>query len=209
MNYFITGTDTGVGKTFVTCLLLRALNATGRRAVGFKPICCGDRADVAALAAAGAGGASMDEINPLWFRTPASPLAATVAENRECDLQPVVKRFGDLCARFDLVLVEGAGGWEVPIHPDYFVSDLARDLGLPVIVVVRNRLGALNHAILTVNAIGQRGLPCAGLILNNNDADEMAESNRRILEQVLDVPILGEVRPDADQEAILPLVRQL
>jgi dethiobiotin synthetase len=197
VNYFITGTDTGIGKTYVTCLLLRELNRQGRRAVGFKPICCGDRDDVEALAAAGADPSpSVDELNPIWYRTPASPLAGSLIENKACDPQRVVKAYRSLAARFDAVLVEGVGGWDVPIRRDYFTSHLAMELGLPVVVVVANRLGALNHTILTVRAITRCGLTCAGIILNHlsGERDPAGVSHASLIEEILHVPVWTEIR---------------
>jgi len=93
------------------------------------------------------------------------------------------------------VLVEGAGGWEVPLRADVMLSDFARDLGWPVVVVVRNQLGALNHTILTVRAIQAAGLACAGLVINHpaDERDPASISNRAVLEDVLDVPVLAEV----------------
>ena len=117
MSYFITGTDTGVGKTHVACLLLRALNAAGRPALGFKPIACGDRFDAEALRAAGADPAlPLDLINPVWFRAPAAPLAASMIENRPVDRDGIRKAYAELASRAGTVLIEGAGGWEVPVR---------------------------------------------------------------------------------------------
>jgi len=198
MNYFITGTDTGVGKTFVTALLLESLKATGRSAVGFKPIACGDREDAEALLAAGtpAPQLSLDRINPVYYKTPAAPMAAALIENRPVDLTLIQETYAGLVGdAFDHVLVEGVGGWEVPIAPGYNISDLAADFALPVIVVVNNRLGALNHAILTTRAIASRGLECAGLILNHveDERDSASVSNLVVLEQELEIPILADI----------------
>jgi dethiobiotin synthetase len=169
MNYFITGTDTGAGKTFVTSLLLQALVAEGRTAVGYKPICCGDREDAEALLVAStpAPQLGIDRINPVHFKTPAAPIVATMIENRPTDLDLIRQNYAELAAEFDHVLVEGIGGWEVPISKQFNVGDLAVEFGLPVLLVVDNRLGALNHSILTARAIAARGLECAGIFLNH------------------------------------------
>lgn len=197
MNYFITGTDTGAGKTYVTTLLLEALRAEGRSAVGFKPISCGDREDAQALLAAStpAPQLGIDRINPVHLKMPAAPLAATMIEGKPVDLALIKDSYAELADEFDQVLVEGVGGWEVPIAPGYNVGDLAADLGLPVLLVVNNRLGALNHSILTVNAIAARGLECAGIILNHvgDERDSASVSNRVMLEQELGVPILADI----------------
>lgn len=213
MSFFVTGTDTGVGKTYVSCLLLRALDEAGLRASGFKPICCGHRDDVTALDAAGGAGLGEDAINPIWLRTPAAPYAACMIENRSINLEHIQRSYRTVADACDVVLVEGAGGWEVPITRDYGMADLAADLGLPVIVVVHNRLGALNHTALTVKAIAARGLPCAGIVLNHVDIERHSATitNRSILEEVLEVPILldvmhGETEVDVP-ETIFPLLK--
>ena len=197
MNYFITGTDTGAGKTYVTALLLQSLIAEGRSAAGFKPISCGDREDAEALLAAStpAPHLSLERVNPVHFKTPAAPLAAALIENRPADLTLIKDTYAELCGEFDHVLVEGIGGWEVPIGDGYSVADLAAELGLPVLLVVNNRLGALNHAILTARAIATRGLDCAGLILNyvEDERDSASVSNRLVLEKTLKIPILADI----------------
>lgn len=197
MSYFITGTDTGVGKTYVTALLLRALNEAGHRALGYKPLACGDRLDADCLRSAGADpGMPIEAINPVYFKVPASPMAAGLIENRVADLAAVRAGFQALQAQADVVLVEGAGGWLVPISPSYSMADLAVEFQLPVLVVVHNRLGAINHTLLTVEAIRTRGLRCAGLVLNHvaDERDSASISNRLLLDQLLPgVPILAEV----------------
>ena len=196
-DYFITATDTGAGKTFVTCLLLQSLVAEGRTAVGFKPISCGDREDAESLLAAStpAPQLDIDRLNPVHFKTPAAPIVATMIENRTVDLTLIKETYAELADEFDHVLVEGIGGWEVPIASGYHVGELAVELGLPVVLVVNNRLGALNHAILTARAISSRGLHCAGLILNHveDERDSASVSNRVILEQELKAPILADI----------------
>lgn len=196
-NLFITGTDTGVGKTFVTSLLVRALRQAGVDCVGMKPICCGDRADAEELAAAAGGCVSVNEINPVWLRTPAAPYTASMIEERMIDLDQIRDCYKALCTAHESVLVEGVGGWLVPIRRDYGVADLAADFGRPIAVVVRNQLGAINHTLLTVENIRRRGLECAGLILNNTTAaeDVASATNASILENLVDLPILLEVHP--------------
>lgn len=195
MKYFITGTDTDAGKTYVTCLLLEALKQQGHHATGFKPFCCGSRADSIALLSASAEGVTLDELNPVWLKTPASPYAAALIENRLLDVESVREMLHELTHRFQDVLVEGVGGWEVPLAPQYTAADFAQELGLPVIVVVNNKLGALNHTILTVKNMVSRGLTCAGLILNHvaDSRDPASISHRMILQDMLEVPVLGEV----------------
>lgn len=197
MNWFLTGTDTGVGKTHVTCLLLRALRATGLSAAGFKPFCCGDRTDAHHLHAAGDPAALLDLINPVWFRTPAAPYTAGLVENRLPDLALIREAFATFRSRFDSVLVEGVGGWLTPITREMALADLAEEFALPVVVVVANRLGALNHTLLTVENIRARGLACAGLILNTlpGPDDVAIHTNRAVLEDLTSLPVLFDISP--------------
>jgi dethiobiotin synthetase len=194
-HYFITGTDTDAGKTYVTCLLLGALHAKGESAAGFKPVSCGSRDDALALLAASNPAPELDTINPLAYRQPLAPMAAALLEQRPFDSAPIWAAWQSLTSRHDRVLVEGAGGWEVPLAPGKTVGDLAAEFNLPVVVVAPNRLGALNHTILTVRAIHQRGLTCAGIILNHvhDERDLASISNRAILESMLGIPVLAEI----------------
>ena len=195
MHYFITATDTDAGKTYVTCLLLEALRRAGRSAAGFKPFCCGDRGDATRLLQASGGELPIDEVNPVWLKVPAAPFAAAQMENRTLDLAAVQAAFARLAARHDSVLVEGAGGWEVPLAPGLTIADFAERLALPVIVVVNNKLGALNHALLTVKNIQARGLRCAGIILNHasETRDPASISNPAVLAAFTDAPIIAEI----------------
>lgn len=204
-SFFVTGTSTDVGKTHVSCLLLKALCESGVSATGFKPLCCGDRDDAQKLLEAGSPSESgLDDINPVWFKAPAAPMAAARIENREFSLEQLQVAYQKLKSRFDCVVTEGAGGWEVPLTANETIADLAELLGDPVIVVIDNRLGALNHTILTVKAIQQRGLECVGLVLNQcqDERDSASISNRVIIEEILSVPVLGEIL--FDQTALEP-----
>ena len=195
MNLFLTGTDTNVGKSYVAALLVRAWRAAGRDCVGLKPICCGDREDATLLHAAAEGAIALNDVNPVWLRTPAAPYTASLIENRAIDLALIRESFARARQAHECLIVEGAGGWLVPIARDYYVADLAVEFGLPVAIVVANRLGALNHALLTVAAVRARGLACAGLILNHPSPEEdiATTTNRGILEEFAGVPILAEV----------------
>ena len=194
VSYFVTGTDTGVGKTFITALLVKALRAGGKDAVGCKPVCCGDRDDAELLAAA-SGGIDLDQVNPVWLQSPVAPYVAGLLENRELSLPDVLEPCRRLIAAHQTVLVEGVGGWEVPIAPGLKVSDLAVEFGLPVIVVAANRLGALNHTLLTVQAVQARGLHCEGVILNQleDELDTAAITNKGVIEDLTGVPLLAHV----------------
>jgi dethiobiotin synthetase len=199
MSVFITGTDTGVGKTHITRLILADLRQRGIDAVGYKPVACGDRDDARILAEA-SGGLSLDAVNPVHLQTPVAPYVAGLLENRTVDSAGLLAGFHQLAAAHTQVIVEGAGGWEVPIAPGYRISDLAHDLALPVIIVTANRLGALNHTLLTVAAIRAKGLVCAGIILNqlDDELDTAMITNKGVLEDLTGVPLLDHLIKDQD-----------
>jgi len=194
MNYFITGTDTNAGKTYATCLMLEELRRQGIDAVGYKPVSCGDRDDAARLAAA-SGGIPVEEINPIHLKTAVAPLVAGMLENHPVDPQILIDGYHRLAAKHTQVLVEGAGGWEVPIAPNFRVSDLAKALNLPVILVVGNRLGALNHTLLSVDAIRAKGLQCAGIILNqlDDELDTAMITNKGLIEELTGLPLIDHL----------------
>ena len=149
-HLFITGTDTGVGKTYVTARLVRGLRARGVDAVGFKPICCGGRDDAELLHEASGSALTLNEINPVWLRAPVAPYAASLIENRAVDLDLIRETYARLCERHETVLVEGVGGWLVPVRQDLTMADLAAEWRLPVVLVVGNRVGSLNQTALTI-----------------------------------------------------------
>ncbi|MEI6606069.1 MAG: dethiobiotin synthase [Verrucomicrobiota bacterium] len=194
MSVFITGTDTDVGKTYVTRLILETLRRDGIDAVGYKPVACGNRADATILAAA-SGNLPREEVNPVFLKPALAPLVAAMLENRSITLAELVAGYEHLAARHASVLVEGVGGWEVPLAPGLRVADLAAALALPVIVVAANRLGCLNHVLLTVNAIRGRGLTCAGIILNQleDEMDTAMITNKGVIEELAGVPLLAHL----------------
>jgi dethiobiotin synthetase len=198
VNLFLTGTDTGVGKTYVASRLVRALRKAGADCIGLKPICCGDRTDAEELHDASGRVLALNDVNPIWLRTPAAPYTAAMIEGRAVDLTLIRETFARLRAAHRSLIVEGVGGWRVPITRDLFVADLAAEMGLPVAIIVANRLGALNHTLLAVESIRAAGLPCAGLILNQA-AQPSAEqtialtTNRAILEELTGLPVLFDL----------------
>ena len=202
MSLFLTGTGTGVGKTFVAIELLYWLRAHGIRAAGMKPICCGDREDARRLLAASAEGISIEELNPVWLQSPVAPSVAAQIEQVEIDLGKIQNCFRNLSERFDTVIVEGVGGWLVPMTADLFVGDFAKQLDLPVAIVAENRLGCLNHILLTLESVQRRGLVCAGVILKSaNGPTDLAQSTnetelRRLLASVNLVVIDERTEPN-------------
>lgn len=201
MSVFLTGTDTGVGKTFTAVRLLIAARARGLRCAGYKPICCGDRGDAELLLAASSGGLTLDELNPLWLKTPASPLTATQIEQVEIDEGRLVDGLIGLQRRFDYVVVEGVGGWCVPLRQDRLMSDLVVRMDLPVLVVALNRLGVLNHTLLTVRSIERDGLECRAVVLNEalGLADIASNTNAEILREILPMPVLPQLVAETEE----------
>lgn len=197
MRAFVTGTDTGVGKTFATALLTRALRRAGLDTIALKPLCSGDRSDAEILRSAAGDELSIDEVNPLWFQTPVAPLVAARREDRKVSVSEIMDWFGKVSAGRKSVLVEGVGGWLVPVADGVLIADLCAALSLPVILVATNRLGCVNHALLTIESIRSRGLECRGIILNTIQAtpDEATRTNRSLLEEFTGVPILLELAP--------------
>jgi dethiobiotin synthetase len=192
VSLFVTGTDTGVGKTHTIVQLLRLLRESGISCAGFKPICCGDRRDAEQLRTAGNSDLTIDDVNPIWLKAPLAPLPAARIEHVNINIDQIFAAFESLRERAEVVIVEGVGGWLVPIRADYFVSDLASAMKLPILVVAMNRLGCLNHMLLTVRSIQERGLSRAGVVLNElPTANDLATAtNADVLRELLDVPIL-------------------
>ena len=174
-GFFVTGTDTGVGKTRVAVALLTALVQAGRRAVGMKPVAAGCElrdgqlvnGDALALLAAGNVAASYGEVNPYAFRPAIAPHVAARQAGVAIDRARIDESRRRLALRADYVVVEGAGGWLVPLGPDATMADVARDFAYPVILVVGMRLGCINHALLTAQAIAASGLELAGWVAND------------------------------------------
>jgi dethiobiotin synthetase len=177
---FVTGTDTGVGKTVVAAALLRALALSGKRAVGMKPVSAGLAADgsanpdVAALLAAGNVAAPLADRNPYAFVPAIAPHLAAARTGVNIDLAVIAAAHARLAAQSDVVVVEGAGGALVPVDAAHDMLDIAARLRLPVLLVVGMRLGCLNHALLSAAAIRARGLELAGWVANCIDPHMLA-----------------------------------
>lgn len=197
---FVAGTDTGIGKTHAACTLLHALRAQGLRACGMKPVASGcaetpeglRNEDALALLAAGSAPLPYARINPVALRQPLSPHLAAAHEGVTIALPPLRAAFDALRAEHDAVVVEGVGGWRVPLAPGLFASEIARQWNLPVILVVGLRLGCLSHSLLSAEAILADGCRLAGWIGNRVDpAMEAVEENLATLRELLPAPCLG------------------
>jgi len=199
---FVTGTDTGVGKTFVACALLRALARRHARVAGMKPIAAGaipapgglDSEDAVALRAASTVTVPRELDNPVLLREALSPHLAAAHAGCTIDLEHLVRCQRALARRCDALVVEGAGGFLVPLSPSLTGADLARAFALPIVLVVGMRLGCLNHALLTAEAIASRGLALAGWVANRIDpAMQAVDDNVAFLRSRLSAPLLADV----------------
>ena len=197
--WFVTGTDTEVGKTFVSCALLHALRAAGKKPIGMKPVAAGtdDKGlndDVEALIAAAGSAAARELINPYLFAPAIAPHIAAAEAGLNIDIEHIATACTQLRSMADAVLVEGVGGFCVPLGPTHDSADLAERLALPVILVVGMRLGCINHALLTQQAIAARGLKFIGWVANRIDPEmpRFAE-NLATLQARLAAPLLGVV----------------
>lgn len=201
-GYFVTGTDTGVGKTLVACGLLKAFTARGLKAVGMKPVASGAgprgnglvNDDVEQLIAAGNVVAPREHVNPYCFQPPIAPHIAARESGVTISLDRIENSARALAAVADVVIVEGVGGFRVPLGADTDTSELAARLALPLVLVVGLRLGCLNHALLTVESIRARGLKLAGWVANHIDpAMAAVEDNVLALKERVGAPLLARI----------------
>ena len=202
-GFFVTGTDTGVGKTRVSAGLIAALRGQGLRAAGMKPVASGctatpaglRNADALELMAASGLDVPYGRVNPYAFAPPIAPHLAAAEAGMTIRFASIERAFGQLAAQSDCVVVEGVGGWRVPLGPDGDVADLAMRLKLPVVLVVGLRLGCLNHAALTAADVRRCGLPLAGWVGNAIETGfERLNDNLKALGDTLPAPCLGVVR---------------
>lgn len=212
-GYFVTGTDTGVGKTLVACALLNAFAATGKTVAGMKPVAAGEDngryADVDALLAASNVTAPGSLVNPYAFEAPIAPHIAAAESGVHIDVEAIALAHQLLSRRAQWIIVEGAGGFMIPLNDTVTSADLARRLGLPMILVVAMRLGCLNHALLTRDAIASRGLKLAGWVANAMlPRMDRLEENIFSLAQRIEAPLLGVIPPLEDLGGALSLGAQ-
>jgi dethiobiotin synthetase len=196
--WFVTGTDTGVGKTLVSAALLTALARTGRRVLGMKPVASGcdatpqglRSADAEALRVAGNVVADYEDLNPYALAAPTAPHLAAAEAGVQIDIANIRAHYVRLAARADDVVVEGVGGWLVPINRTQTMADVVRGLELPVILVVGMRLGCLNHALLTERAISASGCRLVAWVANSFE-NSVPDGYVEALTDCLDAPCLG------------------
>jgi dethiobiotin synthetase len=196
--WFVTGTDTGVGKTFVAAALVRELRKRGVHAGAVKPFATGNRDDARVLRAAMRGELTLEEINPVFFRRPLAPMVAARLEGKRVPLLLKLPK-----KRFDLLLVEGVGGWLVPLTERVTVADWVARQGWPIIIVARAGLGTINHTLLTVESAQRRGVKILAVILNDVDkaGPVAARRNAAMLRQLTRLPVFLSVGELACQAA--------
>jgi dethiobiotin synthetase len=230
-GFFVTATDTGVGKTVVTAALAHALGEHGLRVALCKPVQSGNLAsdaggDVAVLIRLSGVAARVEDVSVYAFAAPLAPRVAAEREGVTVELEPILARVLGLGERHDAVLVEGAGGLLVPLAGGLTVADLACRLGYQLVVVARPGLGTVNHTALTVEAARRRGLTVAGVVLNGcrDGLDASVADNPRLIEELTGVPVIGrtpwlagelsaarvasEIAPAIDLEPLLAALRE-
>lgn len=197
---FITGTDTGIGKTVVSCVLLEKLKQAGHTVQGMKPVASGceksahglRNEDAELLIRHSSHECDYDRVNPYAFEPPIAPHLAAEQAGVQIDLDAIYKHYQLLQTESDYVIVEGVGGWQVPLNDRQTVADLAVTLGLPVLLVAGIRLGVINHTVLTLQAIRASGVQLVGWVANIVDPDMLfIDENIEAIQQRVDVPCLG------------------
>jgi len=200
-SYFITATDTDAGKTFISSMLLHAAKFNNQKSLGFKPIASGTEIfdgkkinqDIELLKAASNVIIPDFAMNAYLFEQAIAPHIAAKLENKDIDLDVIKKHIDTYQSQADFVLVEGVGGWEVPLNNIQGIPNLAKMLALPVIVVVKIKTGCINHATLTLNAISQSGFEIAGWVANKVKNDDICIENIRSIEKITGIPCLAEI----------------
>jgi len=216
---FVTGTDTGCGKTEITLGLMQALQGQGLRVLGMKPVASGAEAtpqgsrneDAGRIRLQGSRLVEYERVNPYLFSPPIAPHIAAAQAGVTIDFERIRQALKGLQDAADLVVVEGVGGWRVPLGPQGEVADLIQVLGLPVVLVVGLRLGCLNHALLTLESITARGVPLAGWVANTLEPGMAAlAENIAALRGRIPAPLLGVVprlTPPFGGPAVAPFLR--
>lgn len=214
---FVTGTDTGVGKTVVACGMARFLKSHGVKVGVMKPIATGSQEDAKRLIRAACVDDDITLVNPQFFKEPLAPSVAAAFERKEVDLGKVYSAFWTLSKKYDVMVVEGIGGVKVPLGESTYVADMIEALRLPALVVARAGLGTLNHTLLTIEAMEKEKIQIVGILLNGGKGKTLAEkTNPDALQEHTTVQVLGHLKwntrfksdPSATSSAIshLPLL---
>jgi dethiobiotin synthetase len=207
--YFITGTDTEVGKTFIAAGLGAAAKEEGLNVGMMKPISCGGIEDAVIYRRRVGLADPIDLINPVKFRQPLSPFAASKTEKIRLDLEKIRRNFRSLTKYRDFVLVEGLGGAMAPVKKNYFVADMIKDFDIPAIVVARAGLGTINHTLMTIDVLKIRKVKIAGIILNGYDGEEPSQiSNAAVIEELSKVPVIGRIKARSSFGSLLKQIKK-
>lgn len=198
---FITGTDTGVGKTLLTALLLTHLRSRGVHALAMKPFCSGGTGDVRLLQSLQPGEITDAEMNPYYFKKPVAPLVALKKNQLLPSLDEVIASISLVRTKSEVLLVEGSGGLLVPLGKEYMVADIIKKLSCKVVVAARNRLGTINHTLLTISALCNAGVlqkNISVVLMRGGESDPSCATNKTVIAgfvkpaQVYEVPFLGK-----------------
>ncbi len=217
---FITGTDTGVGKTFVACGLIRAMKEKGLDVCPMKPVESGCRtskgklvpSDTNKLIKASGVNEPLDLINPYQLKHPLAPSVAADIEGVKIDRRKILAAHKHLSNKYDLTIVEGAGGIMVPVYKEYLFLDLAKDLNLPVVIVSRAGLGTINHTLLTIGALKNKGLDISGVIINYSEKNRKGlseKTNPDVIEKLGGVPVLSSVQYCRGSNSIMEIFSRI
>jgi dethiobiotin synthetase len=201
-GFFVTGTDTGVGKTIIAGALVRVLSFLGLKTGGMKPVESGCvrtgkvliPTDGMFLKQIAQMQEPITQVTPFCFESPLAPFPASELENNSISVTEIKKAYYRLCARYDAVIVEGVGGLMVPLKKDFFMADLAKEMGLPLIVVAKPGLGSINHTLLTVKYALKEEITVAGIIINYSNPPENSlaeETNPQLLKQICPARLIG------------------
>ena len=214
---FVTGTDTGIGKTHVACAIVTALNLQGLRTTVMKPVASGCEVtaeglrneDALKLMSVASIHQEYGDVNPYAFEPAIAPHIAAEQAGVHIELRHIARTYTKNILHSDVCVVEGVGGWLVPLNEDESVADLAAELRLPIVLVVGIRLGCINHALLTIQQIERDDLPLLGWVANVIDADmDLLQENIRTLEQHIPYPLLGVI-PYAPYASFIQLSQHL
>ena len=187
---FVTGTDTGAGKTYVACEIARALIARRVNVGVFKPIASGDRGDARKLLSAAGTGEQLEKVNPIFLKYPLAPLVSARLSRKNIEIPRIKSAYRELEKAHDFMIIEGVGGIYVPLKKNYFVFDLIKEFRLPVIVVAKPYLGSINHTLLTVEKLRSEKIKVAGIVMNCLSNITLAEkTNPKILRELTKLPV--------------------
>jgi len=207
--YFVTATDTGIGKTFITAGLGFAAQSKGFKVGISKPISCGGIEDAEFYKNKLKLKDSIDAINPVKLKQPLSPYAAMKTEKKKIDVVRLKRSIKNLIKERDIVLVEGLGGAMAPVKKDYYVADMIRDLKMPCIVIARAGLGTINHTLMTIDELKKRKIRIAGIIMNGYDGKEISQkSNAQVIEELSGIKVIGKIKARSSFEGLVKQIRE-